>query len=417
MANHRDTLLQLTYIRTVILFGLGMTVIFAIYGLQADLNVWLIGLSFLFLTLLNLMTYSRLHSPWPVTEPEFFSQLLAEMLLYAAVLYQMGGATNPFIFLLLIPLIIAAATLSRGYVWVVSVSVVLIYSLLLSHYQPLIIFSDKHHQRVLQLFDIHVLGMWLNFLLTVLVVTYFIVRMRHAMQAQQQQLEIERERRIQDQQLLSLATMAAGTAHELGTPLNTMTVLLEEMEHDYADQPELIEDLQLLKQQSILCGERLRQLAQNVQQESANQLWLPATELMDEVLEQWQVQRPELQAMSYQVLGHAPTPELCSTISLKQSLLNLLNNATDANPEGIRITLDWTDQHCILQIHDQGPGISLEQSQHLGKPFVTTKGKGLGIGLFLTATTLARYDGDVRLYNHPDGGTLTEVTLPVQTDD
>ena len=417
MANHRDTLLQLTYIRTVILFGLGMTVIFAVYGLKANLNVWLIGLSFLFLSLLNLMTYSRLHSPWPVTEPEFFSQLLAEMLLYAAVLYQMGGATNPFIFLLLIPLIIAAATLSSLYVWVVSVSVVLIYSLLLSHYQPLVIFSEKHHQQVLQLFDIHVLGMWINFLLTVLVVTYFIVRMRLAMQAQQQQLEIERERRIQDQQLLSLATMAAGTAHELGTPLNTMTVLLEEMQHDYASNPELLEDIQLLKQQSVLCGERLRQLAQSVQQENASQLWLPATELLDDVLEQWQVQRPELQAMSYKVVGHTPAPQLCSTISLKQSLLNLLNNASDANPANIKITLDWNDQHCILQIHDQGPGISLEQSQHLGKPFVTTKGKGLGIGLFLTATTLARYDGDVRLYNHPAGGTLTEVTLPVHADD
>ncbi|MFW1676643.1 sensor histidine kinase [Pontibacter sp. JAM-7] len=416
MANHRDSLLQLTYIRTVTLFGQGLAVLFALYGLKADLNVWLIGLSLLFLALLNLMTYSRLHSPWPVTEPEFFSQLLAEMVLYAAVLYQMGGATNPFIFLLLIPLIIAAATLSRVYVWCVSVTVVVIYSLLLSHYQPLVVFSDNHQHRIMALFDLHVFGMWLNFLLTVLVVTYFIVRMRLAMQAQQQELEMERERRIQDQQLLSLATMAAGTAHELGTPLSTMSVLLQELQHEHAANPELQEDLQLLQQQSEICSQRLQQLTQSVQQEQASSLCMPVTDLVSEVLEQWSLQRPELSHMRYSVIGQAPAPQLRCTVSLKQSLLNLLNNAADANSEGIDVSLDWTEQYCLLQIHDQGSGISLEQSQYLGKPFITTKGKGLGIGLFLTATTLARHDGDVRLYNHPRGGTLTEVTLPVKAD-
>jgi len=64
-------------------------------------------------------------------------------------------------------------------------------------------------------------------------------------------------------------------------------------------------------------------------------------------------------------------------------------------------------------VHDQGPGLPLEQADQLGKPFVTTKGRGLGIGLFLTSSTLARHQGEVRLYNHPNGGTLTEVELPI----
>lgn len=413
MANHRDNLLQLSYIRTVTFFGQSLAVIFAIYGLQADLNVWLIGSTLAVLAFLNLITYARLFSPWPVTEPEFFTQLIADMALYGALLFHMGGATNPFVFLLLVPLIIASTTLSKAYVWLVSVMVVVIYSSLLVYYEPLVQLDNSHQHRILELFDIHIIGMWINFMLTVLVVTYFIVRMRNSMQLQQNRLELEREKRIQDQQLLSLATMAAGTAHELGTPLSTMQVLLKELEHENQHSPELLEDLQLLRQQTEICSDKLKQMAQTVKQEQASSQAIPATQLLDETLEQFKVQRPDATFTS-QVLTSAEAPVLNCTTSLRQSLLNLFNNAADAEPKEIEIELEWDQNEVYLRIHDKGPGISLEQSDNLGKPFVTTKGKGLGIGLFLTTTTLARYDGDVRLYNHPDGGTLTEVTLPLR---
>lgn len=413
MANHRDNLLQLSYIRTVTFFGQCLAVIFAIYGLNADLNVWLIGATLTVLALLNLITYARLFSPWPVTEPEFFTQLIADMSLYGALLFQMGGATNPFIFLLLVPLIIASTTMSRAYVWLISVTVVVIYSSLLVYYEPLVQLSNSHQHRIMELFDIHIIGMWINFMLTVLVVTYFIVRMRQSMQFQQQRLELEREKRIQDQQLLSLATMAAGTAHELGTPLSTMQVLLKELEHEHRQNPELLEDLNLLRQQTEICSDRLKQMAQSVQQEQASSQSIPASQLLEEVLEQFKVQRPDV-TFSSSILAPGDAPVLNCTTSLRQSLLNLLNNAADAEPKGIEVELEWDQSNVYLRIHDHGAGISLEQSDNLGKPFVTTKGKGLGIGLFLTTTTLARYDGDVRLYNHPAGGTLTEVTLPLR---
>lgn len=413
MANHRDNLLQLTYIRTVTLFGQCVAVIFALYGLNASLDVWNIGACLAVLALLNLVTYARLFSPWPVTEPEFFTQLIADMALYGAILFQMGGATNPFVFLLLIPVIISTATLSRGYVWLVSAMVVTIYSSLLFYYTPLVSLEDNHQHRVMELFDLHIIGMWINFLLTVMVVTYFIVRMRQSMQQQSERLEQEREKRIQDQQLLSLATMAAGTAHELGTPLSTMQVLLKELQYEHANNPDLMEDLQLLSQQTEVCAARLKQMAQSVKQEQSSSRVMAADEIIRDALEQLMVQRPEVTKQFF-IKGTGNAPQLNCTTSLRQSLLNLLNNAADAEPKGIVVELDW-DPDCVwLRIHDQGPGISIEQSENLGKPFVTTKGKGLGIGLFLTATTLARYDGDVRLYNRPEGGTLTEVSLPLR---
>lgn len=405
-----EQLLQLTYIRFLTLFGQSAMLIFTLFMLQAEINIGLLSITFIAFALLNLATFARLHSRWPVTEPEFFSHLIADLALFGGLIYQTGGASNPFIFLLLIPLIISASTLNWRYTLAIAVAAIVTYSSLLRNYIELVPTGDSHIHRLTNLFDLHTIGMWLNFILTAIIVTWFITRMRHALEQQHQRLEQQREKMIQNQQLISLATMAAGTAHEMGTPLSTMRVLLAELKNDYPDDPQLQEDLSILQQQVDGCTERLQQMARTVRDEQASQRLLSAEKLVHEALEQWQIIRPDA-TFSLTVCASGDAPQLESSSSLQQALLNLLNNAADAHPENIRIELDWDAQVINLRIHDQGPGLSLEQSRHLGKPFITTKGKGLGIGLFLTSTTLARHNGEVRLYNHETGGTLTEVTL------
>lgn len=417
MANHHNNLLQLTYIRTVTLFGQSAAILFALYVLQASLNVWILASTLAALTLLNVATYARLRSDWPVTEPEFFTQLVADVVLYGCLLFQTGGATNPFIFLLLVPLIICTATLSQRLSLIMGGLVVGIYSSLLFYFIPIIEAESRHQHALLSLFDLHITGMWINFILTVGVVTWFIVRMRQSMHRQQERLEEEREKRINDQQLLSLATMAAGTAHELGTPLSTLRVLVSELQAEHQEDPDLMDDLALMRQQIDACSDRLQQFARSVQEEQSSQREETFSDILDNVIEQWSIQRPEV-TFKLEVDTEGTVPDIKNSTSLRQSILNLLNNAADAQPKNIAINLSWNTNDITLLIHDQGPGLSLEAHDNLGKPFVTTKGRGLGIGLFLTATTLARYDGSVRLYNHPDGGTLTEVIIPrSQLDD
>ena len=93
---------------------------------------------------------------------------------------------------------------------------------------------------------------------------------------------------------------------------------------------------------------------------------------------------------------------------LSQSLLNLLNNATDASPEDLEIRLDWDAQWIRLTIRDHRVAIA----EQIGRPFITTKGKGFGLGLFLSQASVTRAGGTVKLYNHEEGGTLTELRLP-----
>ena len=93
-------------------------------------------------------------------------------------------------------------------------------------------------------------------------------------------------------------------------------------------------------------------------------------------------------------------------------MLNLLNNAADACPDKLDIRLNWDHQWIILTIRDHGAGVPLAIAEQIGRPFFTTKGKGFGLGLFLSQASVTRAGGTVKLYNHEAGGTLTELKLP-----
>lgn len=122
--------------------------------------------------------------------------------------------------------------------------------------------------------------------------------------------------------------------------------------------------------------------------------------------------RPDIRD-HYRVLNDAPVPLLTVDETMGQAIMNLLNNAVDASPERIDIELQWDQQVMQLSVRDYGVGIAPELAEKLGKPFVTTKRKGLGLGLYLSHATVRRFAGRLTQYNHDEGGTLTELQLPI----
>jgi len=403
---HQQHLLHLSYIRTLILFVICVALLIAIPQLQLTPNLWMTGLCLVALISLNIMTYIRLHSRWPVMDAEFFVQLCADVVIYAALLYQFGGASNPFVFVLLIPLIISATTLPKRFTLLMALIVGGLYSSLMFSYLPLLDFSTSHQHTLVQLFQQHITGLWISFLLTVGVISIYVVQMRNTLMERDLELHKERERSIHDRQVLTLATLAAGTAHELRTPLSTLKVILSDLKEEH---PELNEDLSVMQQQVDICNQKLQQLTRDASQSKS--MTQPLDQFLSKLLSAWQLMRPEAR---YQLATYPDQiPLIQSSMMLQQAFINLLNNALDASQKPIEIAIAEVDQHSVtVTIRDFGTGLTPEQLANMGKPFFTTKG-GLGIGLFLTVTSLASQEGEVRLYNHPNGGTLTEVKLPV----
>jgi two-component system sensor histidine kinase RegB len=233
--------------------------------------------------------------------------------------------------------------------------------------------------------------------------------MAAAVRLREAQLTQVREETLRNERIVSLGTLAASAAHELGTPLSTLSVVIGEMQNE-CESPEQKDNLTLLDDQVRNCKRILNTLVSHAQ---ATPEVMSIEAFLLAVLDEWQLLRPTVN-YHYQVDGAQPAPQLRPDPALRAALLNLLNNAADASSEGMEILLHWDGKNIVLEIQDQGPGLTAETASRAGSAFFTTKAEGRGLGLFLANATLERLGGSVRLFNREGGGATTEVTLPLQ---
>jgi len=380
------------------------------------------------LTLINIATLIQLRFYPNTSQRIFFSQLLVDVMAITLLLFFSGGADNPFVSYYLVPLCIAAATLPPRFAWPLSVIALICYTSLFFWNIPLADVaptmdsphSDSAHSAMghgaghqMSGISAHTAGMWFNFLISATLITYFVVEMAASLRTQDAELARYREEDLRDEQLLAIATLAAGTAHELGSPLTTIKTLLGEMRADYKSTPAIDKDLELLQSQVLHCADTLRNL--NERASNLKDGVLPVISLHDyvaQVLDDWQLLRPEVEA---QINNYGQNPDVQTNFhpTIALAITNLLNNAADANPKDIQIHIDWNESELRLSIKDRGPGISDEVKKHLGQAFNSHKGRGRGLGLFLTHGTLNRYGGEITLSNRQAGGTHTQLRLPL----
>ncbi|ADE10969.1 ATP-binding protein [Sideroxydans lithotrophicus] len=377
-----------------------------------------------FLAVVNTLTWWRLSFNFPVGNLELFLQLSVDVLVLTVLLYYGGGSTNPLVSLYLLPLVIAAATLPRRFTWGMASLTLACYSLLMVWYVPIpgsqsmsVAMQGMDHMHhdmptaspMQNAFNEHVLGMWLGFVISALVVAYFVVEMARAVRIRDAQLNRVREETLRNERIVALGTQAAGAAHELGTPLSTMSVVIGEMRNECTS-PEQQDNLIILDEQVRNCKRILDTLLSHARETSSE---LSLEEFIRNVLDEWQLLRPTVH-YRFQVSGAQPSPRLRADLALRSALLNLLNNAADASPDEMDILLRWDDANITLEIHDQGPGLTSEAAARAGSAFFTTKQEGRGLGLFLANATLERLGGSVRLSNREGGGATTEVILPLR---
>lgn len=380
---------------------------------------------------LNFLTWLRLKRAWPVTDVEFFGQLMLDVAALTALLFLSGGSTNPFVSLYLLPLTIAAATLRWTYTWIMAAVTLACYTLLLFYYVPLgqpgdplapsgvicTVGGSAHlqHQGQGSDFSLHVLGMWFNFLLSAGLIAFFVVRMAASLRERDSLLASAREEALRNERIIALGTLAAGAAHELGTPLSTMAVVAQELQREYADSPELSDSLRILRSQVDSCkGILTRLVASAGEARAEGGAGQALDDYLNDLLSQWQLVRPAV-SVKTEWRGPRPAPAIMAEQTLSQALMNLLNNAADASPGGVEIEGHWNEQELAIEIRDRGPGLTPEVAAKAGEAFFTTKGPGhgLGLGLFLANATIERFGGKVRMFNREGGGACVQVTLPL----
>lgn len=370
---------------------------------------WLIALIGTLL-LTNIWTWRHIARARPVGEAEFFLLLSIDVLALTGVLYLTGGAGNPFAWFLLLPLIIAATVLSPAATWLMAALTTACYSGLMVDFQPLSTSGSPHHDAQ---FSQHVFGMWFGFVWSAALIAWPVVGMAKTLRERERLLTEAREQALRDKQLVALGTLATGAAHELGTPLATMAVVVGELERQAHLSARDRGRLRLLRDQIGRCKQALATLSATAGETRAEAGGLVTVEsFLDQLVQQWRAQRPgvELNTDFRPASGNAV---MIGERTLQQSLVNLLNNAADASTTDLRLNAGWDNQSLRLEILDRGPGLQPQSQPVPGERQASGKEYGMGLGLFLTHATLKRLGGDITLSARAGGGTRTCVTLPL----
>lgn len=397
--------------RSVALLGQIGVLVYVLNASRTTENLTGLVTSLVLLALITVASLWRSTNGWPVTDQEFFAQLLIDVLGWTSLMYFSGGANNPFVSYYIVPLVVSAAVLPWRYTWLITGLSLTGYSLLLYYYLPFPLFTPHagmNHGGS----NVHILGMWFNFLFSAGLITYFVVRMATTLRRQERETVARKEDKLRNDQIMAVAGLAAGTAHELGTPLSTISVLLEEMAEDDNLGQQSRDDLELIQQQLQQCKNILQALSRTAQLSSIDeQQCLDAADWVQQTIDRWSVRRPQVVYL-FNYDASTTAPELNVDPTLGQALENILNNAADAGGDNLEITLDWTSAEIRVAVRDHGSGIASERLEDLGKPVIQTSEDGLGLGLMLSHATVERYGGRIELHNANGGGTIATLHLP-----
>lgn len=431
----RENLNWLYILRNLLLFGVVISVFIAVHGLGIKLPMNQLWLAIFAISILNLYTWLRLRTDEPVTEHEIFSQICMDVLALAYLLYLTGGASNPIIWIFLLPLIVTAIMLPQSYAWNMVIITSCIYTVLIAYNVPLpaLASHSAHHAMTnltpemslrLQLledrryFNLHVFGMWFGFVFSAGLVAFFIIALAKTLKERERSLADARESALRDERVVSLGTLAASAAHDMGTPLGTISIVTHELAEDFPDQryPELNQKLQILIQQLDRCKQALSVMSASAGEMRAESgKIMLVSEYIDDVLNQWRTHKATTKLNLF-VSGTVDLQaQIIAERTLTHSLINILNNAAEAtdNDAGIEFHAHWDKNLLELTIRDFGPGLPAEIIESVGRQPVRSNKQGMGVGLFLTYTTIKRLGGTISFHNLEAGGASVEISLPL----
>jgi two-component system, sensor histidine kinase RegB len=357
------------------------------YGVHLPLTAMLIviGLEVVF----NVLTWIRVARAKPETHIELMGQLWVDIGALSALLFLSGGTTNPFVSLYLPSLAVAAAVLPlRLAVWLAAFAVAC-YWVLSYDSVPLNLDNPAN------LFDYYREGMWVNFMVSVGLISWFVSRMSSALRKGDAALGEAQERLLRDERVVALGAQAASVAHEIGTPLSTIAMLAEELRDTSRSDPTLAPyraDFDVLEQQLGLCQSALARLRTRATLSTGQQ---PLASWLDGFIDQWRLRHPHV---SFERIGPTPADVLVAdTVAVGQILTIMLDNAARASREHVTLQASRDGGTLVFEIRDHGPGISPDRRATLGHAPVESTQGGHGVGLYLAFTTAARLGGSIEL--------------------
>lgn len=281
--------------------------------------------------------------------------------------------------------------------------------------------SPKTHEtQDEEFFNFHILGMWFGFVCSAGLVGFFAVQLSNTIKEGERVLAKARERALQDERIVSLGTLAASAAHDMGTPLGTMAIIAHELKDDYSLEvhAELHDKMHIMQDQINRCKQALSVMSASAGELRAESGHITVlSDYLDEVINQWRSLQPGVK-INLHINPKAPlSHSILAELTLTHSLINILNNAAKVTPldKGIDFSINpCTEENFVgIRIRDYGSGISDDLLDKIGKAPLNENNEGMGVGLFLTYSTISRLGGTIDICNAASGGACVDIILPL----
>lgn len=415
--SQRNALL-LVQLRWLAVFGQAFTIVVssALFNLSLPLAPMFCVIGGL--VLWNTATMLRPHRGAEADHRDLFIGLVLDFSALTALLYFSGGATNPFASLYLLQVVLGAILLEAWAAWILVGLTCVAFAVLTVWHVPLQLPATDADRSLL----LFVLGGFICFVLNALLLVLFVNRIHLNLLKRDQHLAALRQQAAEEDHIVRMGLLASGAAHELGTPLSTLSVILGDWQRLPAlQQPELQQDIQEMQSAVLRCKGIVGGILISAgEARGESPVVTTLARFMVDLITEWRRLWPALE-IDYRVeepvdLAALQRLPVVSDSALRQVIVNVLDNAREVSPHWLGLSLSCRDDLTRLTVRDRGPGFAPEMLARLGKPYHSTKDRpGSGLGLFLVFNVLRKLGGQVFARNAEGGGAEVTLEIPLRS--
>ena len=402
-----ENMRQLIQLRWIAVVGQLLAVLISCFGLGMPLPiapmVGIIGL----LAIINLVFSAGLRRAVKWDALSLSLSLTFDMAALTGLLFLSGGSNNPFISLYLVQVVLGAILLPRIIAGLLAIAACVAYASLSMHYWPLDLPTAAG-------FDLLQLGQLVAFTMVAVLLVLFIARISRNLRARDDYLAELRQRAIEEEGIIRMGLFASGAAHELGTPLSSLSVLVADWRRHRAFAGDRELALELTEASAEV--DRCKRIVSNILHSAGSARGeamgsVRAWSLVDEVVQEWTAAHPGVPFdRTTDALAMIRIPD---EPALRQAVWSLLENAAEASPGAVSLTAKVEEDAVVIAVLDRGPGFGPNQLRTAGQLFQSTKGPGHGLGLFLAGNVARQLGGSLHVANRDSGGAAVRLILPM----
>ena len=398
----------LVRLRWIAIIGQACAILFTHIVMAVDLPVEQMLAIIGCLLLINLFATWRLHRGRMVTDLTVTVELLIDVTALTALLYLSGGASNPFVTLFILQVILGVMLLSPRMALLILVTSIIAHYWLLGNGVPLSL--PHRHDGEPNFLNVHLQGMFLSYVLAAALLFWFVIGIRANLIERDKQITKLRESKLEDDHFVRLGLLSTGAAHELGTPLTTLSVTLDDWAELGLPEPENArQEIARMQTELQRCRRIVSDLLMSTGQERLDAA-VPAQigTFIAQIVEDWRREGGHLTINP----GEWNADLVLTDPMLAQSVRNILDNSQQAGAENVEVSCRSEGEQIVVSFQDDGPGFPAEILRIPHLPASTESNAVNGLGLYLCAQSLRRLGGNMCLKNHPNGGALVIFSLP-----